>query len=317
MSSKLTISIPTRNRPKSVQSLLNNYIKNKSDDFRIWIFDSSDNNETEEIVNTFINKDASIKYTRFKEDYHFFKKSFDCLSSPSTEFVMLCGDRLLFTEDFFIEIPKLLKDQYDLIVMTARDNKHIGRKEYDDVNAMFSDNAWDMTLYGSTIFRKSLMKKVDTNRLFERYTYFFHIGLCYESLIECANPKMLYYPFKFRWNSKEIKNKIDFNSNEWVSDPYAVFGRRWIQAIESFPTNFDSYKKKVIKDHGIYSELFTIKRFSTQRMLGQLTYKRYKEYNDIWCKVTNVNKILILLISITPRGILKAIHFFKHVKEKL
>lgn len=91
----------------------------------------------------------------------------------------------------------------------------------------------------------------------------------------------------------------------WRKNTFDVFGYKWIQFIENLPVDYDKYKKEVILDHGIKSNLFTLRGFFNLRAENVFGINEYRKYKNIFHQITNINTTILLIISLIPVFILK------------
>lgn len=315
---KISYIIVTYNRPRCIYDFLNTVIEYfEENNIGIYIFDGSNNNETYNIVNLF--SDAIIKY------YHCPKVDFTQrllygINNADSEYICICGDSQIPIVEVFDHVFDLLENNYDLINLSYRDNKHIGRKEYTDITKMFKDNAWDMTLFGTVFLKKTSYRYIDINTYIQSYgkNYFSHFPYYWDYLIDNNHFNGYYenYPII---NISKYKGPSRWNVFE-------VFGKEWCDTIEKLNGIYDEYKARVILDHGRYSslQLNRVSTFIILRLNGLLDASDFTKYKEYFIKITdlNVKKLSILIkfpkFFLYPYKIfLKGFHVLKYIKKKL
>lgn len=110
----LTIAIPTYNRAKSLESLLNcitRQIKNISDPIQIYISNNCSTDNTKEVIFNFIEKYSGlIEYSENEKNLGFDRNTFKVLSMATGKFVWLFGDDDLIVEGGIKKVIDFIKN---------------------------------------------------------------------------------------------------------------------------------------------------------------------------------------------------------------
>ena len=163
----LDIVVPTYNRPKSINYFLNQIKKfdYKRYNFSVSIYDSGTTDETKKIVCE--NGDSNIFYYRMESSINVDEKTLISVKNSTAEYVLLCGDGIV------PQIDKIFDDidfslDYELIVIYSGALNAVNRyflnwdnQTSDAKSEFFKKNYAQITLYGGTICRKDLIRKID------------------------------------------------------------------------------------------------------------------------------------------------------------
>lgn len=318
---KLCIFIPTRNNPTLIDFFLktieNDVVKYQ---IYIYIYDTSDNNSTKEVVEKYDN--LSIIY-HFNEEYP--DKTTDLKIIETFEkiqnqydYIWLCGDGYVpILENSIPFIEKSINSKCDVIHFVEKDDindrKSIAMKylEY------FGEYGWHTTLYGATIVSTDLFKEVNWFN-FQNY----------------RNTGFLYWYVLLDVLSK--KNGSVFvvpRENTYIPNPYKKinssyrpngFARFWIQAwpemIEQLPMEYDPYKDSVCKMLAEKLNLYSYRGLIKLRKTQNLNFKMIRQNKEKIKKVTDVSIYRFYFISLIPVVILsfltKSFRFIKKIRRK-
>lgn len=298
---KILISIPTKNRPEYINYYLQSVLPKMNLDCAIYIYDSSENNLTRNVI---------LKYASYKNLYYkkldckteINSKTYKCLQCEiKSEYLWLCSDKIVIDPLIINHISRAVsKHSYSIIVVSNRDKKNLKNKVYYDKKLLFNDCAWDMTLYGSTILnRKNVNLKEEKYYLNNYPNNIFSLPFYFDNDMEIEK-------FLFMSINYYLPNLHDLSSS-WSNEVFFTFIHEWLRIINLLPNEYGDYKRKVIKEHGILSGLFTYKSFVRHRSNNNLNLKLYKEYSTEFHKVTNVNKYYILGLCFIPKNLIKSL----------
>lgn len=127
---KLSIIIPTINRPDDLEKTLECFLIQDFKSFQIILVDQSDNDRSQYISNTYIDKWLAIKYYRFKIKSWAQARNFaidkidylDDLSGSKTDTVIFLDDDVTFDANFLISLEAYILDNERSIWWTWRIN---------------------------------------------------------------------------------------------------------------------------------------------------------------------------------------------------
>lgn len=299
----IAICIPTYGRSDVIEELLircGKYIKESGYD--IYIFDSSKDNNTEKVCKKY--KDRYVSgYKRIDSSVHSNAKVYmiyqDSELLDKYDYIWICSDSIRWSQKVLKSI-KNYKDS-DFIIVNHRDKEEIGCREYSDINKVFQDAAWIMTLYGATIVNtKTVLRDVDWKKYEKKYL-----------LPECINLSHVCFYFERMAEMKKVKvghisvSKYELAASPlkshsgWHDEIYKVWWEYWYNAIMKLPDVYTD-KESVIKKHGVYSEIFNFNamlRLRAAKRYGLAVFVKYVKRIPL---VTDVSLLQMLLIAVTP-----------------
>lgn len=313
----LVICIPTFNRPELIKDTLKyelTFLKELNVD--IYIYDSSENKLTQRIIKNLqakgynnlyyigLSKDETLE-KKVKKIYNYYGMQ------KKYKYLWLTNDVFGISKTLLVDIKKIIKKEYDLVLVNNRDAENIGYHEYKDQNRFFDDCAWRSTLFGAVIINSSLLKKVEWKSLLKKYggKEFYYVALYFESIMKIDSFKAVHI------GTKKVRYSNLKKESWWEDKVYKIWCDYWQETIYSLP---DYYKNKdlTIKKLGVLSGLFSRYKMIHRRLEGLYDYKKFKIYSKKINKMSNLSEIELLLISIFPKGLLKiAIKIRKFLKK--
>ena len=307
----LSYAIPTYNRPYYIAELLENSCEIfKNYNFCFLFLDASLNDDTEKIVKQYQEKYDFIYY--YRDFSSFSERTLKCLELSTAKYICISGDTYAIKKNNIDLLINYFDLNYDIINMTNRDEKKINDKDYFNIIDMFKDCAWDMTLFGTVFIKKEsfyLQHSKGINLLLDENNPFMQIYIYFN----CFSGKK----FKGKYINKQIscENSVRKNNN-WSKDVFHVFGEKWISIINCLDVKYNTYKKRVILDHGKYSGIFSFRKLCGYRMNNYLNLHIFFKYRKIFLSIMKVkNAILLLLLCFVPKYILKKIYLLEHNNE--
>lgn len=303
---KCAICIPTYNRSEVVDELLVRCLKTCLEfQYDLWIFDSSDNNETRRVVDLYRKDYSVLNYQRMDSNMHSGEKVYSIFEWASLkseyDYLWIIGDSFCWNKNVMHDVRGWIENDFDLLVVDDLDPDRLGVRVYDDANALFRECAWRMTLFGATVLNVNrLLNDVNWEQVRKMYLVpetinHSHVLLYFTRILELSNFKALHIGV-----SKESKiGTTHKKKNGWWDNVFYIWMDCWKTSISKLPEQYIS-KNQVIQSHGIKSGLFTLDGFLKLRRLGVLTREIYLKYKKEWQEFTNVNPCVIGLISIMP-----------------
>lgn len=303
--SLLAISIPTYNRPEMINFYLKTVYKKTFElGIGVYFYDSSPNKKTENIIKSFQDKGYSNLHYVFLnklavEAYEFEINRMELmLSMPKSRYVWICGDKAVPNPSILDSVIKFLKLDYDIVLLSDRDEKKIGFKSYNNHITFFGDVCWELGLLAGTIIKVKYFDNINPRYVYEKYEKylsFVWIAFFFENMNNSERFRGLYVPIKYRlfWGKAPEPYWADIG-------PVEIFAWRWVNLIQNLPDSYNKYKSSVQKDHGIYSGMFSFSGLCYFRSVNWINYKLFKRYKKELSEVTNININLILIICILP-----------------
>lgn len=303
--------IPTCNRPKAIQYLLNYaavlYRRYAID---VIIYDSSDNDETKSIVEDMRdNGYYNVIYKRYEGIYDGFSLDHKIISAYSEfsdeyDYLWLCRDGLIPVVDEIIEkIRYYAKQKVGCIIVDTKSrtqNIEI-EKEYstrDDCEKLLLEHASRLQTLGMLIFSGTFAKRLVESVQLDDKTY---------SLWQMAAPFHLFAkePYRVVFFTKNLfaPNYCASSTHFWSKAEKALrqWSSLWKNVIEKMPDEYANAKDKCMMVYTVDFHPFTIKNVLEMRGWGGLTLKMVKQYeNDL--RVTTKTPIWCFrLIACLPR----------------
>ena len=296
---KVAVCIPTYNRPDVIQEYIENTVfRYLRHNFDIFIYDSSEDKLTEEIVKKGMQQYTGLHYRKVDSSIHSNRKVYNIFmefgSRQEYDYLWVCSDYIRWTEFVLDSVRKYIEKKYDIIIPNYQDVEKIGNKEYVDINALFLDCAWHMTLFGATILRVSTMlNDINWNGLVERYMVpdcinHSHVAFYFEKLAAMKGWKAVHLSFS---KSDMIVSSMRKYSG-WHKDC-------WPTMINKLPECYKN-KKRVIKKIGVNSGILSyqnLKKLKRQKIFNKEVYRCYKSE---WHNLTNIPRLFIWGLSIIP-----------------
>ncbi len=299
---EIAYCIPTYNRPDIMEQVLGKFLpilQNKGMD--IYIYDSSVNKETLNIVENFIQKGIkNLYYVRIDPGIEVDEKLIMLLSGYglqySYNYIWMVKDRCYVEEETLKVILEETKKGYDAIFLSSgyadRPDKEANSIVYLQREKFYADWGWLASSMNCTLFRvESLLAGMDWNEfrdryffdgvnLFEHFTVLFH-GLAQKESVSvgviCGEVS------KF--------GEINIGEDYWTRERFQVWGKLWMEINNAFPSCYDEYKADVIHRATNLSWLFgSHTQLVKFRKQGTLTEQDYEEMKDRWPLLSSVPK---------------------------
>lgn len=286
---KLLVCIPTFNNPEFVKEILElEFQWYWNLDISLCIADSSNNDDTQIIVETYKEENDNLCYIRFPTDiqsndkvyriYQMVNKEFDC------DYLWIRSDALRADELLLKSLPYYMSLEYDMIVTNYAGNWRRGIWETSDLQLFFKKYAWTCCLYGDVILRSATMlDNADwsyyTNKYLKKERMnFSHVCMYFEQLlnneIERGKASILIMDIasNLYWGTPK-KTK-----SAWHSDIFQIWLEYWPNAIEALP-DYYTEKESAIQEWGkneiYYSERY-LAELEIERILSWEVYVKYK-----------------------------------------
>ena len=299
---KIAICVPTFNRPLVIRELIlkcYRYFENL--DYDLYIYDSSDNDETWSVCKN-LRLNYKFKYIHADRKIHSNEKVYKIYQDHNLlenyNYIWVWSDSIRWSEDILYKVKRT--EDYDLVILNHRDKENIGDKIYNNPQQIFEDLAWEMTLYGSTIVNTDrILRGVQWNKyenafLLSECINFSHICLYFERMMEVKNIKVLHYSI----DSSEFTVSSLKEESGWYNNIFFIWWECWYNAINKL----DGYinKEYVIRKLGIMSGYFTVKGMLILRQKGKYSLKVFIKYLERINYVTDISFFKMFLMAIMP-----------------
>lgn len=313
---KLAICIPTYNRPDILQDvIMKSFALYQKYGIDVYIFDSSEDAETEKVVEKYKDIYSNLSYIRIDPSVHSNMKVYIIYQhfqqNALYEYIWICSDTIRWSERVVKDVCQNLDKEYDLIIVNPRDVENLGTRIYNDKNDFFLDCAWHMTHYGASVVKLgTLLKNVDWEYMIARYAIperinHSHVALYFEQLSMLDSFKALHVSVK----RKDCLFSVLKDKSGWYPHTFFVWCKCWSSMIEALPDCYHN-KDKVMKKHGTNSRILGLDSLVELRDANIYSLKVYKQYKLEIEKTSDVNPVLLFLIALMPR------HFFTFLSKK-
>lgn len=272
---KIAFCIATYNRSIMVEEFLgqfsNLFLELEID---IYYYDSSDDNKSRVVVEKWMLEYKNIHYVQIPTSWHANKKVLYIIEefgiNQKYDYLWVCGDSLRFSESVIRKVIKLLKINYDMIIVSHSGKEHPETREYIDKNELFQNCAWYMTLFGAVILNvHTMIKDVPWREIKEKYEVpnhinYSHVGYYFEMINKLDKMRTIYLSVdQGVWTSRYK------TAGGWFNDAFKVLCEYWPSTIEELPHSYTN-KKDAINKLG-YCSCLTPRSF--------LQYRNVKAYN--------------------------------------
>lgn len=310
---KIAICIPTYNRPKILNDICSRIMYTVDEKiFDIYIYDSSLNSDSEEIINEFMQKD-NFYYFRLSPSIHSNEKLYGIYQDKNIqnnyEYVWILADYLFFSKDIVNVVVNKLDEKWDMLMLDFYDPERKGNKQYYNPDQIFFEYAWSMTLFGIMIINcKTVLKSADwlylrRKYLKVQYKNFSHLAMYFEMMLKIKDLK--FYHLSIKQENVYI-SKYKGSKSEYFGDYLNIWGRYWYASIYALP-NYYTRKDQVITKACVYTGNLGKKNVLALRTQGVLNLKSFYKCKDIWTVVSTVKPLFVWFIIFLPKSIVKII----------
>lgn len=264
MKKKMMIGIPTKDHPDYIRFYLSEILPEaEKEKIDVWIYDSSSDDATQEIVGKKAKRYANLFYKRLPKNIPYWKKLRYIFVESGYDYVWLCGDGIVICLDRCMDIIREeISKNRDLIVF---DNAGRARDiEMHDIVSLAENCLETMGVYGHYIIRGNLFTVEEWEYFERKYPDWMHIGPCFEKLatekINAVCVKCNFYkPNYYKKNATWVTGGRVFDVME-----------NWIKAIKSLPDLYNPMKQMFIDRY--ISHYTTTDFLWLWRMDGNLDY---------------------------------------------
>lgn len=306
---KMAMCIPTYGRSRVVEEMLcrcaQYYVELGLD---IYIYDSSEDDDTKEVVEEYARRLGNIYYVKMPSDMHANMKVFKIFQQYNMkrryDFIWLCGDAWQFSKRLMESVVLQLDTQYDMIEINVAAVETVGTRVYTDYNEYLKDCAWHLSLFGAVILNvRTMLMEADWEYYEKKYNdkvliYYSHVGLYFERLAEKEQFKALHIRFNPSWGRTSRFRK----QCAWYKDTFFIVCNGWISTIEALPDCYTA-KEQAVLSLGINSQFKDETRFLELRAHKVYDWKIYKNYKMQLCRMCKVPKAKLAFIACMPSGL--------------
>lgn len=322
---RLAFIIPTYNRSRNIAYYLNAqmpaFVERCID---VIIFDSSESNETKQVVQTYKYEHPEHAHYLFYDYYHGNKSDLRALDRKvynackkyvdTYEYLWLCGDGPLFQiEKLWDELSTAMQEKADCIAFHSILSKSFNAHYYESCKLFLKDYCWVLTLLGSAVFSsKNLKIMVDHYPVITGSDFWYWLPLAF-----------FHMKAGKRIHAVVVSDKQPYVMNPYRTEPYwkqngDVFwqwAKIWPEAIHQLPEYYDDIKDEVTKAPEKNMKLFSIKGLLGLKATNRLTVDSINTYKDYLNQVTNTPILVFYLIAVF--GNQKVLSFIRTMYRKV
>lgn len=286
--SLLAVCVPTYGRPEYIKELLDEmmtiYSKYGID---LYLCDSSEDDDTQKVVNLYLNNYSNLYYNRVDSGIHSNKKAYQILQGKylrkKYQYLWLCGDAVRQSENLICEVLDSLDNNYDMIVINNNDVEMLGNRTFYDYNEVFEQCAWWLTFYGAAIINYERMSlKADWDYLEQKYCNtvcinYSHVAFYFETFLKLESLRVLYKGVSAQqFKISELKKHAG-----WYKETYRIIFESWISTIKSLPDKYENREKAIYKLID-FSGSFSFEYFILLREEGAFNLRTFFKYYRYW-----------------------------------
>lgn len=267
----------------------------------LYIYDSSEDSHTENIVKRYQKERQNIYYVKVPSDTHSNAKVYrifqDIGKEGKYEFLWVCKDNLRYNERGLKKIVEKLAPAYTVLVPDINDMAGIGLKEYDNQNELFYECANYMTMYGAVILNVGqMMEGINWAYYSEKYLRedtinFSHFCFYFENMLVCDSFKAIHIRLQGLEGCMSNLKKDSF----WKNETFRIWCHCWPSAVYSLPGYYEN-KSYIVKNQKILSELL----FMQLRSKGIYNLQIFFHYYRDWKKLTDISSVWLMGSACIP-----------------
>jgi hypothetical protein len=300
MFSNLSISIPSYERHEAIErNILVNLDCFLNEKIKIYIFDDSSSDKLKRKVDELIKVYPYIEYIKNKKTLGHDKNFFQAIRTPKSEFIWVIGDSTIINPLRFKEILKVIQKNNPNLICLNKDsrikNHESGLKK--DPNFILENFGWHLTYTGATIYKKqcfdhSFFNEADLPRNFPQIYIIFNVISIYKD-------SGIY------WLNNNCISAFRKSQSYWIKDSINVFIFDWKKAINKLPDTYsEECKHNTELSHSVKTNIFDFKMFIILRSYGSFNINIFKNSCDEILAHTNLNRVTLIVIALTPKHIL-------------
>lgn len=302
---KLTICIPTYNRPKDIKVFLDTEMKFLDKyNVNVSIFDSSTDDRTKELVER-INKEnvSYLDYYRVDSSISANEKVFMIYQKMYVDYdyVWITHDHTIFNEESFAYIMDKLEEKADFYFIKTQCG-NFGSFVTSDKCEFLYDSAWLLGKIGAAVIRSdSFLAGVDWDKLNKKYLTpqclnFSHIGFYFERASEMPDFKAMTLEFP-RDYFYDIRR---FEKLSWDDEAIRICTQGWGKVIKSLPHMYTNKSKVYTTIDRYFLTKYKLIEYKKRKLFSIGTFLKYsfwigRVFPELWWNA--------FIIAVLPYGI--------------
>lgn len=307
----LAVIVPTCNRAQAIDNLLFQSARSfRHYGIDIIIYDSSDNDRTEAVVQNFrIDGYKNIIYKRYEGKFDGFSLDDKVISAYQEfahqyEYLWICRDGLIITIDkIYDDLRRFMEEKYDFIIVDSafRNEGEETEKVYscpEDCEAFFREQAVRLVTLGTLILSSRVaMELIEQYPVSEKNDSFWQtvapFYYCAEKRAKVAS--VVNYVFVGNGGRNAFWDEDNETMSQWVD--------RWYRAIAGLPSLYDKEKPDVLKIDMVDFHPFFMQSLLRMRGNDQLHFRSINRYKKYIPHVCNASLKKFYIASFVPKSL--------------
>lgn len=267
----------------------------------IYIYDSSSNMDTKEIVDELVKKGTNnLFYVRVDEKIGGGGKLLEIFKGVGLkkeyDYIWANKDRSYVLESAVEIIQSESHKGFECMYIDSSRPMQMARKKYKTVynrEEFFYEFGWIVTSWETILLHtQKMLKLIDWEAFEKKYRIgpknsFNQVLVVFGQLATISNPKIRVFERK----DVPIYNSPTAGSG-WIDYTFELWGQEWPEAIRSLPECYDEYKAKVIMDQGMHPCVFgSINWLVYLKKRGILNEKTWGKVKKTWSDVSEISSL--------------------------
>ena len=266
----------------------------------VYVFDSSTNTSTMEIVNQYMQDYSNLFYIRMDENTTFDEKVYylmEIYEYPYLyRYIWPIKDRIYVGEDMCRSIIDASMQGYDMIVCNVLYNEKYPPVHnavdniYGNASEFYGDYGWQLTSLDVAIYKMENVRGIDKKGFILESGWhsdccFTHYMLAFYILASLISPQI----YIINGNVGEDWNNSNKCCSMWTNRTFEIWVKRWYEINCKLPHIYDDYKTRVLKSAtSLPWILGTQTRLAWMYQNGILNEHVLKEYKDLWGYISDI-----------------------------
>lgn len=300
----LGLIIPTKNRPESIRYYLEKRWQGFLHlDIDIIIYDSSDNSQTELISEEFRRLGGeNIHYARYEPagNIHAIDHKVYCASRlfcDKYDYLWFSSDGTVMNiEEIAASLFSLMDQDYDWIILDNLACPSCETKVYYDSRNLLQECGWFMTMLGTNIISKRLVKRaVEEQPVSPEKDYWLWLPFAYFNMLAEEEICAIHYAGTTSYHINKARQDSFWKLEGNVLWQWAFV---WPEAVRLLPPCYDYVKHDVMRSHDKHTGLFSLKSLISMEEYDCITFKKVLQYRHNLSLVTKTSVGWFYLISL-------------------
>lgn len=328
---KTAVLMPTYNRRDVLEDTLTACLElyNKFG-FDVYVFDSSESIESEEIVKQLKIANSNLYYIRccslMDIDCKFWEAVRGFYLKKDYDYVYVCGDANSLTRLALERIYPYLQENVDLV--QVREEPIAQTSEWNDANSYFNSEKPNVGTWYAIICNKRTLLNLNDNDWNNaiakwgktQYKLYMHIGFWFDRLAQCKTLRIVEPYIGGKNLTDRLRRSKYKQESSWKLDMLETCVIVHPKVIDALP-NIYTHKREYIRKWLLMDDVFNceyfyyIKKYRCFKLNDYIKYKKaLREYN------VNIMNYKILIIALLPRFLVaiiakKPIHIYTTKKD--